>query len=68
VRADITIFDPSILRIEGNTPLPVIINARTISHRAEVGDDLHVHHAGGWPVLEGWTDAEFVEVLDEVLK
>ena len=66
-RTDVTIFGPHLLRIGNAGEFAAVINARTISHVAEVGDTLHVHHAGGWIVLDEWTQAEFAEVWEEVV-
>lgn len=66
-RTDVTIFGPNLLRIGECGCVAEVINARTISHVAEVGDCLQVHHAGGWIVLHEWTQDEFAEIWEEVV-
>ncbi len=64
-RTDVTAFGPHLLRIGNAGEFAAVINAQTITHVAEVGGALHVHHAGGWIVLNEWTQDEFAEVWEE---
>ena len=67
MKADLVILGDGLLRVDSGYP-PQVISAATITHVAEVSDALHVHWAGGWIVLEGWTQDAFAEVWEAAVE
>ena len=67
MRTDLTAIGNGIIRVAHEGRLATLISARTITHAAQVGDDMHVHWSGGWIVAHGWAEEEFAELWQEAL-